>query len=230
MNSITVKKQFTDFLPKASVALVGLTVLAFPLPSLATSLVADYQFNNTLASSIGGAPTLYDLGTSNSFSTETVDSQSTTVFNFAQTTGLQLATAGLIPNDNYSVAALFNFDTVEGWRKIVDVNNRLTDSGLYNLNSNLAYYGKNGTIAEGTGAPIGVDEWVQVVFTRDTANQVVGYVDGVQQISFVDEDNSKILPDDVLHFFRDDLTTESAEGGENSGGAVALASASTMAL
>lgn len=92
-----------------------------------------------------------------------------------------------------------NFDTVEGWKKIVDVNNRNTDAGLYNSDSNLAYYRKKDTTAIGTDAPIGLDEWVQVFFTRDTTNQVVGYVDGVEQFSFIDSNSStKILPDDVL--------------------------------
>lgn len=88
------------FCRKPSVILIGLATIAFPVPAFAISLVADYQFNNSLASSIGGAPSLYDLGTSNSFRTETFDSQSTTVFNFAEATGLQLSTGGLIPNDN----------------------------------------------------------------------------------------------------------------------------------
>ena len=130
----------------------------------AATLVADYQFNNTLASSIDGAPSLFDLGTISSFSTETVDEQSITVFNFAvggdQFKGLQLYTTDLIPTDNYSVVALFNFDTVQGWRKILDINNRLTDAGLYNLDSKLAYFGKKETASEGTEVSIGLDQWV----------------------------------------------------------------------
>ena len=61
-----------------------------------------------------------------------------------------------------------------------------------------------------------------MVFTRDANNEVVGYVDGVEQFRLVDENNStKISPGDVLHFFRDDHTTESETSHENSGGTVA---------
>ncbi|MEL7039474.1 MAG: LamG-like jellyroll fold domain-containing protein [Cyanobacteria bacterium J06592_8] len=206
-------------LSKSLSALVGLSFLALPLPSFAATLVADYQFDNSLASSIEGAPSLFDLGTDNFFGTETVDGQSTTVFNFAEQTGLQLSTEGLIPNDDYSVSMLFNFDTVEFWRKILDVNNRVTDAGLYTFSSDMFYYGKKDVVDSGTGTPLGLDQWVQVVFTRDSDDQVVTYVDGVEQLNFFDDNNySKIVPDDVLHFFRDDFTTGDSE---NSSGAIA---------
>lgn len=219
MTLSTLRNPVTAFLPHSLSALVGLSVLAFPLPTFAATLVADYQFNDSLASSIEGAPSLFDLGTDNFFGAEIIDDQSAPVFNFAEQTGLQLSTAGLIPNDSYSIAMLFNFDTVEFWRKIVDVNNRVTDAGLYTFSSDMFYYGKKDTVDGGTGAPLGVDEWVQVVFTRDSDNQIFTYVDGVEQLSFVDDNNySKIVPDDVLYFFRDDFTTGDSE---NSSGAIA---------
>jgi hypothetical protein len=49
-------KSITVFLLKAFVVLIGLVTVAFPMPALAATLVADYQFNNTLASSMEGAP------------------------------------------------------------------------------------------------------------------------------------------------------------------------------
>jgi hypothetical protein len=218
----------TAFLSKAAVVLIGLATVSLPVPAFAQApLVADYQFNETLASSIEGAPSLSALGKWNPFITETVDGQPITVFSFGAAgdpgTGLQLSTAGLVPNDSYSVVVLFNFDLVAGWRKILDSNNRLTDAGLYELDSNLVYYGKKDTAAEATQPAIGADQWVQVVFTRDAAtNEVVGYVDGVEQIRFVDaEGSTKIVPNDVLHIFRDDQTTETVDYHENSGGSVA---------
>jgi len=221
-------KSITAFLSKVFVGLIGLATVALPVPALAqATLVADYQFNETLASSIEGAPSLSALGKWNPFITETVDGQSITVFNFGAAgdpgTGLQLSTAGLIPTDDYSVVVLFNFDLVAGWRKILDSNNRLTEAGLYDLDSKLVYFGKKDTIVETTEPVIGADQWVQVVFTRDaTTNEVVVYVDGVEKIRSVDEEGSnKLVPNDVLHIFRDDHTTETEDYHENSGGAVA---------
>ena len=73
----------TAFLSKAAVVLIGLATVALPVPAFAQApLVADYQFNETLASSIEGAPSLSALGKWNPFITETVDGQPITVFSF----------------------------------------------------------------------------------------------------------------------------------------------------
>jgi len=179
-----------------------------------TTLKADYQFQNTLASSVGTAPALVDLG-SNTFGTATVDSITRTVLNFTQDNGLSLSpTTDIISNSTYSVVVLFSFANSTGYCRILDFKNRTSDNGLYNYIGNLKFY----NIAIGTGTPITANSFVQVVLTRDSSKNVVGYVNGTQQFSFVDSsDDALIDTNNILRFFQDDLVVS----GEASAGSVA---------
>ncbi len=180
------------------------------------TLKADYQFQNTRSSSGGASPDLTDIGSGiNSFVTDTVGGSSRTVLQFPKGNGLALSpTTGVIPSDTYSIALLFRFDEISGYRRIVDFKNGASDTGLYNLNGNLHFY----NITGGTSAPIQANTYVQVVLTRDSAKNVVGYVNGVQQFSFVDtSDLALIDANNTLRFFKDD----NAVPNEDSGGAVA---------
>lgn len=189
-------------------------VLTVTLPSLAVNLKADYRFQNNLSSFVSGAPNLVDLGSTNTFGAATVDSQSTTVFNFAQQTGLQVSTAGLIPNNQYTVVLLFEFDNVSGYRKILDFKNGSSDTGLYNLSSDLDFF----PAATGSGTPITPNTYVQVALTRQASNLVTVYVNGVQQFSFSDSGNlAEISSSNFLTF----LETMQRLVGESSAGSVA---------
>lgn len=181
----------------------------------AASLVADYRFNNSRASSVGSAPALVDLG-ANSFASETVDATTCNVLTFAQGSGLALATNGLIAADTYSLVILFRFETTSGYRKIVDFKNGTEDYGLYNLSQYLRFY----TDASGVNQVFQDNAYAQVVLTRDGATkQVTGYVDGAQEIQFTDtNDRALIDANNTLRFFIDDTITG---GGEASAGAVA---------
>lgn len=164
-------------------------------------LRADYQFQNTLTSPVPPAPALVSLG-NDTFGNALVDGRSSTVLNFGMNDGLLLGTPGLVPNGNYSVAVLFSFTEVSGWRRILDLKNRTSDDGLYSYNGALNFY----PVALGTSAPVSSNEFVQVVLTRDLSQNVVGYVDGVQQIAFVDTNGLAIMDStNPLAFFRDDL-------------------------
>ena len=92
-----------------------------------TTLKADYQFQNTLASSVGTAPVLINLG-SNTFGTTTVDSITRTVLNFTQGNGLSLSpTTDIISNSTYSVVVLFSFTNISGYCRILDFKNQGRD-------------------------------------------------------------------------------------------------------
>ncbi len=164
------------------------------------TLRADYQFQNSLASSVPGASSLANLGP-NTFGSATVDGLSRTVLNFAQNDGLALPTSGLISGPGYSIVILLAFNDVSSWRRIIDYKSAASDTGLYSLNSDLNFY----NVALGSGAPITSGVFVQVVLTRDFGQNVVGYVNGVQQFSFVDS-TDLALPDAnaLLRFFRDE--------------------------
>ncbi|HMJ92183.1 MAG TPA: Ig-like domain-containing protein, partial [Candidatus Acidoferrum sp.] len=92
---------------------------------------ADYQFQNNLATSVGTAPALVNVGP-NQFTTEIVDGQSRTVLRFAPNNGLTLSPATtVISSTVYTIAMLFSFDDVSSWSRILDFKNGATDFGLY---------------------------------------------------------------------------------------------------
>jgi len=181
------------------------------------ALNADYQFQNTLTSSVAGAPALTNAGLGlNAFANETVDGNSRTVLTFPQDNGLALApTTGVTASNTYTIVLLARLATVTGYRRYADFKNGISDTGLYNLDGQLNFY----NLATGPGAPITANSYRQVVLTRDgVTGTIVGYVDGVQQINFIDGGGEGIISAaNTLRFFIDDT----AVGGEASAGAVA---------
>ncbi|MBI4552274.1 MAG: T9SS type A sorting domain-containing protein [Candidatus Latescibacteria bacterium] len=199
-------------------ALSGLIAWYGPLAvsASAQTLVADYQFENTRSSSVGTPPALTDLGSgSNAFIVDTIDGQTRTVLAFPEGNGLALSpTTGVILNETYSIVILFRFSTVSDYRRLVEFKNATADEGLYNLDGDLVFYDE----AYGTGGPLVPNTYAQVVLTRDSAKNVVGYVNGISQFSFLDTfDLAVIDENNVLRFFQDD----SDVSGEHSAGAVA---------
>ena len=172
---------------------------------------ADYRFQNTRSSSVGTAPALADIGPrTNRFGSFTADPR--TVLRFPQGNGLELSpTTRVVPNRAYTIVLLFEFDSVTGFKRIIDFKNRAADSGLYIQSGFLRFYPHD---ALGTTA-IPAFQPVQVALTRDSASkEVVGYVNGVEQFSFIDSANEAVISSaDALRFFKDD-------GSEHSAGSV----------
>lgn len=176
-------------------------------------MVANYQFQNTLSSAIPAAPDLVPFG-SGSFTTESIGGTPTSVYNFSQQQGLSLNTAGLI-SDNYTIAALFRFDNITGYRKILDFKNLSSDTGLYLLNGKLNFYSGN------TGGPtVAPGTFLEAVFTRDSStNLVTAYFDGSRAFSFTDSTFLGVTSaSNLLNIFQDDNSTS---GRESSSGSVA---------
>ena len=158
------------------------------------ALKADYQFQDTLASSVASAPDLAHIG-ANAFVPSAIDGTTRTVLRFAEGNGVALTpVTDVIPQDTYTLVVLFRFDEVDGWRRIVDFKNAASEEGLYSINGDLDFYWEAG----GQGAPIDAGKFVQVVLTRDLARNVVGYVDGLRQFTFVDDDDDAVVVQDVL--------------------------------
>jgi hypothetical protein len=136
-------------------------------------------------------------------------------YTFDAQQGLSLSNA-LLNDDDYSIYMDFEFDSLSGYKKIVDFKDLTSDNGLYNLDTDLNYYnfafGPAGALTPGT--------FEQVVITRDAAsNTVTGYVDGVQQIQFTDSTSDAVFSaaNNIINFFQDDTVTG---GRESSSGAV----------
>src|SRR5260370_11257489 len=138
---------------------------AFLLPiinSSAAPLIHDYQFQNSLADSLGG-PSLVSLG-------GTVGSGT---YTFAAQQGLSLSNA--LPNSaDYSLFMNFEFSSVSGYVKIVDFKNLTADNGLYNLTCTLFFFPFPTATTPNT---IPAATFFKVPFTRYTApNTRPGYV------------------------------------------------------
>jgi hypothetical protein len=206
-------------------AALGAVLLAFACasgsagaatPASAPAAVADYQFNDTYSSSVVGAPGLQVLGPkADSFVTDTVDGVSRTVLAFPLHNGVSLApTTGLITNRVYSVVVLYEIALTSGWRRILDVKNGTSDTGLYTDGGELSFY----DYATAPKVTVRNHHFVQVVLTRNGAGNLVGYVNGHKQFAFPDTGAAAVIsPADTLRFFRDNEPSGGASGEDSKG-------------
>jgi hypothetical protein len=192
--------------------------------------VARYEFNNSFAADQSGVPDLVQtdpLGTS-AFVTDTVFGSPRTVWAFngaaspvTSQAGVTLNTTGLLTPDSYSVDMVFEFfDGAGAWRRIIDVQNRQSDSGFYvNPSNDLAVYPVSGSTASWDN-----DVYHHIVLT-DNGTQINGYLDGVSQFT----SNTTLMnldadavnnPDKLMGFFLDNVAAGGQ--GEWSSGRVAL--------
>lgn len=206
---------------------VTLVCLGLGQAPAAATLKADYRFNDSHASSLPGAPDLTDIDTDpgtgpghdNVFATETAAGVSRRVLTFPRGNGLRVSTAGLIPTDSYAIVVLFRFTDTGGYRRILDLKDGTTDTGLYDQDGALVFYNYAGGQGQNPITPSGGnDPYHEVVLTRDSGGTVVGLVDGAEQFRFTDSDGAAVIhPGQTLRFLKDD----EAVPGEESAGAVA---------
>jgi hypothetical protein len=203
------------------VGIGAIAVLAISSPGGAATLVGAYSFNNTLASSVAGGPTLGAIdptGTS-SFGTDTVFGASRSVYNFRGTSananqgGLTFAPTSSVTSNNYSIAMTFKFDDRQGaWRRILDVSGRSTDTGFYVDPSNRL----NVFSVSGSNVAFNSGVYRNVVLTVD-GTTIGAYIDGGQ--SFSTTSNVLTIGADPLIFFADNVL--GGGQGEWSGGSIA---------
>ncbi len=136
---------------------------------------------------------------------------------FPQGNGVQAFTnSGVLPDNAYTIVALFELNSVSGFNRIVDFKNGTSDNGLYVQDGELRFFPN----AQRGTTPIPANKYVQVVFTRNSAGAVAGYVNGDRQFRFTDASGDAVIgPDDVLRFFKDN--TGGVGTGEESAGSVA---------
>lgn len=190
--------------------------------------VATYQFENNFLAEEGGVPAIIpvDPALASNFVTDTVFGASRTVWEFdgissppSSQAGLTLDTTGLVVPTNYSIDMVFLFsERQNSWRRIMDVENRQSDGGLYVDPSNkLNVFPIAGSTAAWTN-----DVYHHVVLTNDGAN-VNTYIDGIAQFSAATTAmnlNNVNNPGLLMHFFLDNVA--SGGQGEYSDGRVAL--------
>lgn len=178
--------------------------LALSAAALAQAQTASHVYLMNDASDLLGGPALTTLG--GDFTSQAGR------YSFGVNQGFSLENA--IDANVYTIDFVFNFDTVSGYRRLIDFKALTSDNGLYNLNSTLNFYG---LIAGSTNVfAIGTD--ARVTLTRDAAGLLTGYVNGVQQLQISDGSGqaSFSAANQIAYFFRDDNSVS----GEASAGSI----------
>ena len=184
-----------------------LLVLASADAPCLAGIIHDYELNGSFADSLGGPALAPAGGTLNA-----------TNYSFGANQGLSLSSwlTGSATSGNYSIETTFNFSNLSSFRKIIDFKDLTSDNGLYNLNTALNFFPE----ATGPSGAFTANVNAHLVLTRDGGtNQVVGYVNGVQQISFTDSSSRATFTgtNNIIQFFKDDFNTGQTEA---SGGVV----------
>jgi hypothetical protein len=201
----------------ASVCALVLGAALLASSASAATLVGDYQFQGTRASS-GPGPALTDIAAGNAFQTDNVMGSSRQVLAFPQHSGVQMTPSvgnGSVP---YSVVTTFRLDNVSNtvptsYRRILDPSNTTADAGFYTYQGMADYYGD--TIDEVTSPSVvfadNVYATVAITSLPPTASLI--YVNGNQVVTA-----PETLPvvADTLRFFKDD----GSPSDEESAGAV----------
>lgn len=188
-------------------------------------LHATYRFEDTLAACQDGAPPLATIDPANAdtFVTTTVQGTSRRVYRWdgspsaGQTAGLSLITAGLVPDDHYSVELLFRFLGGAGTtRRVLDASDRESASGL-----SLDATGKLRVGSLDPGAAVVAEgKFHHVVLTHAPGGVVTTWLDGVRQKEHLDAPGLSLNPSGRLTFFAPNVS--GAGSGEYADGEIAL--------
>jgi hypothetical protein len=182
----------------------------------AATLIGDYQFQGTRASSGPGA-TLTDVGAGpNSFQAEDVLGTNRQVLVFPQHSGLKLNPTGL-PSATAanSVVTTFRLTDLTGYRRILDWSNGTLDSGIYNRDKFATYY--TAATSHPSTAPVfssNTFATVAVTASDPGAPNTRVYFNGALVVNFPAKET---LVSDTLRFFKDNDTPTT---NEDSAGAV----------
>lgn len=199
-----------------------LSACALTTASASAALVADYRFDGNLASSVGSAPPLTEVGAGGaSFQTETVNGSSDGVRVFPAGAGLSLATNGLVLPSTYTFEITFRLTQTITYGRIFDASNATSDNGLYVKSSKLTYYDNNhvGSPEHFGASAVNPDQYLTVALSRSPDGTITVYHDGFPEIVYLDSSATGVFqsPGFPARFFIDDLQVP----GENSPGAVA---------
>ncbi len=163
-----------------------------------------YEFNGSFADSMGGPAMVPNGGTLGS-----------TTYTFAAGQGPNVSNV-LTNTGEYTIEMLFTFtdnlNTAPLYKAILNFGNVSIDPALYVQSGSMALY----NYATSTTVDMATGQQHRVVMTRNASTKTcVVYVDGAAKLTVTDTNNSYVAsgPGGILHFFRDNLS-------ENSAGAV----------
>ncbi len=173
--------------------------------------VADFRAGNQGLSSVSGAPALVGQDFTQ-VTVETVLGQDSPAH--PMDGALMLDTLSLAASNAYSVAMLLRVDETAQFRKLLDVSDRQSDTGLYVVNNLLNFFDQ----VSAPNQDFPPDTWLQVLLQRDPFGLVRVSINDTQQFFFDDFDTrvATLSPAQRMTFFADDFVTAPAE---NPGGA-----------
>lgn len=181
-----------------SALLVTVAGMLIVTPAARATLLHDYELNGTFADSLGGPPMVGNGGTLGA-----------TGYTFAANQGPSLSNALPLPG-SYSIEIGFTLNSTAGYKKLIDFKDLTSDNGLYNHDTELVFY----DLAFGPDGAIEAGVPVTVLLTRNgTTGEVVGYVNGIEQIRFTDSGGDAVFTgaNNIIHFMQDDGVTGGSE-------------------
>jgi hypothetical protein len=170
-------------------------LVASPAETVA-DIIHNYEFSGNLSDSIGGVTLIPNGGTVTS-----------SEYQFLANQGLALQSPRALKS--YTLAMRFRFSDVSDFRKAVDFKNLTSDDGLYVSTARLELYGVSGA---GPGGAFAANVFSVLALTRnDSTKNVIGYVNGVKQWEFTDNDEVAVpvftSGKSTFQFFKDDGET-----------------------
>ena len=123
-------------------------------------------------------------------------------YTFGANQGLSLTSADFPDGTNYSIEFNVELDSTSTYKKLLDFSGTALDAGLYAHNSGLELFPD--TLSSGTFT---AGQFHVVVFTRDTAGNQIGYLDGVQVFATGANPANTIIGAPGVFFFHDDAAT-----------------------
>ncbi|HEY6771609.1 MAG TPA: LamG-like jellyroll fold domain-containing protein [Solirubrobacterales bacterium] len=183
----------------------------------AATVIGDYQFQGTRASSSPG-PVLLDVGGTNSFQNDSVLGNSRQVLRFPLHSGVQMSPAGIGGSTApYSVVTTFRFDDITGYARVLDPTpGNGSDRGIYDYNGQISIY-PDGSEVLSPQVVFEPDHYATVAVTSAPPTQLKVFVNGSLVAQAAEADQTIPVVSDTLRFFKDNDT---ATTDEDSAGAV----------
>jgi hypothetical protein len=178
------------------------TVVGCPLAPTASAatLVGDYQFQSTEASS-GPGPVLTETGGGGptSFQNENVMGTSRQVLTFPEGTGLSMSPSVGTGDVPYSVDTTFRFTDVNDYNRILDATEGSADQGFYDSSGTADIFGVSE--ASSTTIPFTNNAYATVALTSLPSAESRFYVNGAFAVNL---NESFPVSAGTLRFFKDD--------------------------
>jgi hypothetical protein len=178
----------------------AITPLAPPgiLPPSGAALVADYQFQDTFASSVNGAPPIVPSAADQVSFVNAPDLNGRRVLKFNASQGLELATTGLIDPARYTIVMGFSFDSVGSYERIFDPKTPTDTTTWFSVDGRIAY----NPLLFTTDAVIAAGDFSELALVNDHG-LVRAFADGQKLFEFFDPaDLGSIGTNGLVSFFR----------------------------